>query len=176
MALTACAWCGVEAFVKNWRFKGHGKHCCDRKCSAKFRIARGLGTPSVDQGVIEHIQFEYEQRSSTIEEIAVKFGYSKSRIFQLAKKNGWIKHQRTVAVRTIYRKMASIKVGRELIRGEHVHHIDGVITNNVLDNLHVFSNAKKHTQCHGSLERAAFELYRRGLIRFDPNKGEYFLA
>jgi len=176
MISSACAWCHVPIKIKEYRFKGHKAHCCSVGCSGKYRIKRGLGPPSVSNSdMLSKIQFWYEQRDKTIVEIAFEFKYSRSLILLLARKHGWIKFQRTPHIRTTYRKAAEKKIGRKLIRGEHVHHKDGLITNNEPTNLHVFPNAKKHTESHGSLERVAFELYRQGVIGFDDQSGTYFL-
>lgn len=176
MAITACAWCGAETWVKEYRFLGHGKHCCDYKCSADFRQHRDLGHKGKFSPVeINNIQSDYEKTTQSMFELALKYGCSRSTIWALAKTGKWIKFQRTQANRTVYRKVAAKKLGRPLVKGEQVHHIDGLISNNSPDNLFVFRSAKKHSEAHGSLERIAFGLYRAGLIGFDDQSGTYFL-
>jgi len=32
---TECICCGKSFIIKNWRFKGHGKHCCSTECNRK---------------------------------------------------------------------------------------------------------------------------------------------
>lgn len=177
MIETACGGCGNIFLVRNYKFKNHGKHCCSKNCVGTYRIKMGLGPPASSKfDKLYLIQREYETKNKTIKKIASKFKYSGSRILQLAKKYGWIKFQRSESVRVKYRKAAVIKMGRSLNRGEHVHHIDGLIVNNDIGNLHVFADARKHAECHGSLERVAFELYRQGLIKFNSEKGEYEMS
>ncbi len=61
-------------------------------------------------------------------------------------------------------------------RGQIVHHIDGNPLNNEAANLHVFEDAKDHAIAHRSLEKLAFQLYRDGVVLFDPQAGVYRLA
>ena len=57
---------------------------------------------------------------------------------------------------------------------EVVHHIDGIKISNSLDNLYL-CNRTTHRNTHHSLELCAFELYRRGLIKFDKKTGSYYV-
>lgn len=66
------------------------------------------------------------------------------------------------------------EIGRVLESNEVVHHIDGIKTSNSLINLYLCNRAT-HRNVHHSLELCAFELYRKGLIKFDKNKGNYFI-
>lgn len=59
--------------------------------------------------------------------------------------------------------------------GEQIHHIDGNKQNNEISNLVLCSDTKDHRLLHGSLERAAFELVRSGVIKFDIEKKIYHL-
>jgi predicted DNA-binding protein len=56
----------------------------------------------------------------------------------------------------IHRAVAEEKMGRKLLPGEVVHHIDGDKTNNSPENLQVMSNSD-HVKLHG--------LIRRGVVR-----------
>jgi hypothetical protein len=58
------------------------------------------------------------------------------------------------------------KIGRSLVDGELVHHIDGDKFNNTLDNLYLCSSMSHHREIHNSLEFVAFELLRKGIIQF----------
>ena len=75
----------------------------------------------------------------------------------------------------LHRFNAEKKIGRQLLPTEPVHHIDGNKLNNSLENLYVCSNKQKHGYIHASLESVAFELVKSGLIKFDEDKGEYYL-
>jgi len=66
------------------------------------------------------------------------------------------------------------EIGRVLESNEVVHHIDGIKISNSLDNLYL-CNRTTHRNTHHSLELCAFELYRRGLIKFDKKTGSYYV-
>lgn len=53
-----------------------------------------------------------------------------------------------------HRLMAEKKLGRYLKPKEEVHHIDFDISNNSLDNLHVFKNKSEHTAYHNMLRNS----------------------
>ena len=75
----------------------------------------------------------------------------------------------------IHRKVASEKIGRELKNIEPVHHVNGDKLDNNPDNLFVCSDKRHHGIVHNSLEQAAFEFVKRGLIEFNHETGTYFL-
>lgn len=66
-------------------------------------------------------------------------------------------------------------IGRQLVKGELVHHIDGQRDNNLIDNLYLCSGHKEHKQIHGQLERVAYSLVRNGVIIFDKTDGLYYI-
>jgi hypothetical protein len=117
----------------------------------------------------------YKRTTHTVESIARMCGVSRSTIFLYARAKKWRKFVRVPAVRTRYRNAAQMKIGRKLIKWEQVHHIDGDIENNAHDNIQVFPNAKEHTACHGSLERCAFRLFKKGVISWSQKNKSYYL-
>ena len=48
----------------------------------------------------------------------------------------------------LHRKIFENHIGRELVRGEVVHHIDFVKTNNKIENLYLCKNASEHASIH----------------------------
>lgn len=58
---------------------------------------------------------------------------------------------------------------------EVVHHINGIKSDNRLENLHVYTNNSDHFYGHASLHEIALQLNRIGLIGFDKNTGRYCL-
>ena len=48
-----------------------------------------------------------------------------------------------------HRKVAELKLGRQLKPGEVVHHIDGNKRNNHPDNLMIFESQAEHARWHG---------------------------
>lgn len=66
-------------------------------------------------------------------------------------------------------------LGRKLEKGEVVHHIDGNKTNNNLDNLDLCT-VQEHNKCHSASEGLVFELYKKGLVRYDRKQKLYFVV
>lgn len=70
---------------------------------------------------------------------------------------------------------AENKIGRKIIKGEIVHHINGDKKNNNFNNLYVCKNKKEHRLLHDNLEKMAMELVKLGVIKFDENNIKYFI-
>jgi hypothetical protein len=66
-------------------------------------------------------------------------------------------------------------IGRTLVQGELIHHIDGQRDNNDIDNLHLCSGHKEHKLIHGQLEKIAYTLVQNGVILFDKIQGIYYI-
>lgn len=60
--------------------------------------------------------------------------------------NAYIKYRQI----HLHRIVAEEKLGRPLLKGEIVHHIDGNKKNNSIDNIHVFSSQSEHAKHHFS--------------------------
>ncbi len=174
MPILNCAWCNKETEIRQYRIKPGVSNCCSSKCSAKLRVSKGVfDHMALTSEKIAALEFDYFRTPLTLEAIAEKHDVSRSAISRYAKLRHWKKFQRTATNRTLYRRAAAKKLGRNLRHGEHVHHIDGHQPNNEPGNLHVFSGPKEHSECHASLEEAAFILFRKGLIRFNAKTGRY---
>lgn len=63
-------------------------------------------------------------------------------------------------------------IGRYLLRGEQVHHIDFNRKNNDISNLYVCSKSD-HMKLHRKLDTLVGVLLEKGLIRFDREEGQY---
>lgn len=63
-------------------------------------------------------------------------------------------------------------LGRNLERGEVVHHIDGDKLNNGLENLYLMENGG-HTRTHQTLQHIGYQLVRAGLVYFDHETSSY---
>ena len=87
-----------------------------------------------------------------------------------AAKSGFVLEHIVVAEKKIGRKLKYY--GRNHSNNEIIHHIDGCRTNNSPDNLFITNN-KNHRKLHYSLEKMAYELFRKGKIIFDNKKGLY---
>ncbi len=71
-------------------------------------------------------------------------------------------------------KVMQDHLGRKLIKGEIIHHIDGNKENNKIDNLDLCTQTQ-HNQCHALSEEIVFELYKKGLVGYDSTTKRYFL-
>jgi len=66
--------------------------------------------------------------------------------------------------------------GFDLIEhGWYIHHINGVKDDNSPKNLCAIPTNSQHKKIHRQLEQVAFELVRRGVIRFDMHTCKYFI-
>jgi len=81
--------------------------------------------------------------------------------------NGWgnYKKEHVVIVQKI--------LGRKLIGQEQVHHINGIKTDNDVDNLLLVKDSSEHRDIHNSLYQIAYNLIDKKLIHFDHNKKQY---
>lgn len=79
--------------------------------------------------------------------------------------------------KTVYthRKNMEEKIGRKLLSGEIVHHIDGNKSNDDIDNLFLCKDNSEHQHLHNSLECIAYQLVQNGTIKFNYETGEYYL-
>jgi hypothetical protein len=75
----------------------------------------------------------------------------------------------------VHIEVAEEKLGRKLKEKEMVHHIDGNKLNNHHNNLYVCRDRKEHQQIHSDLEKVAFQLIQKGIIKFDHQVGTYYI-
>lgn len=80
-------------------------------------------------------------------------------------------HERTVYEHTLVMEKY---LGRPMLPGELVHHIDDNKSNNNIENLYL-TDHKGHRKCDLSLQQLGYKLYKLGLIKFDKITGVYNL-
>lgn len=120
-------------------------------------------------------------------EIAKILGTSEGIVFRRRKQMGLIKKTREPFIQSgyrqryengkriwIHRENAEKKIGRKLKISEPVHHVNGDKLDNSFENLYVCRDRSEHGNVHDSLEKVAFDLYKKGLIKFDHNTGKYY--
>ena len=64
-------------------------------------------------------------------------------------------------------------VGRLLVKGEMVHHIDLNKINNLDSNLFLCNDRKHHNLVHSSLQNVGYEMVRTGVLHFDDKTCTY---
>ena len=95
---------------------------------------------------------------------------------KLAKENKKrIKKERKKKRDMSYKDIARKFLGRDLLPGEHVHHINCDPLDNSPKNLYV-CNATNHWIAHGSLLPIVKPLLESGIIVFDTENGVYILT
>ena len=72
-----------------------------------------------------------------------------------------------------HRKIIERFIGRNLLKTERVHHIDGDKTNNDISNLCLLSTESEHAKLHKQLEQVAMQLLKKGIIYFDYKEKMY---
>lgn len=65
-------------------------------------------------------------------------------------------------------------LGRQLKKGEVVHHIDGNKTNNELSNLDLCT-VQEHNACHGKTKDLIFKLFNMGIVGYNKVMKSYFI-
>lgn len=83
------------------------------------------------------------------------------------------KGKRYTGILLAHRVVMEESIGRSLVDGEVVHHIDGDKSNNARGNLHLFGNSSEHRKAHVSLEHMLPDLLKRNVIRFNSDRGVY---
>lgn len=67
-------------------------------------------------------------------------------------------------------------LGRQLLKGEMVHHINGIRTDNRISNLFLCKNKAEHSLIEASCQTLVKELYISGLVKFNKERLCYELV
>lgn len=67
-------------------------------------------------------------------------------------------------------------LGRNIRRGEVVHHVNGDRADNQIENLYLCESHLHHQRIEGQLKQLFRTLLKDGLVRFNHAKGEYEIA
>lgn len=172
-ALVSCDDCGQQRSVRREsRLKEPGnKHRC-KSCNGKHR-ARALHeiTPSPNLGRTSpfkgKVRGPYKEPMTT--SYIDSYGYRQIWCGRFEGSRG-----RKDGYRAEHHLVAEDAIGRSLLPGEVVHHIDGNKLNNSPENLYVCSGSKEHRGIHNQLESIAMKLVKDGTIVW--NDGEYMVA
>lgn len=145
---TACSNCKNPMLRRTQHSKAEYRPVCSIECKSEQIIKehhgrRGLKILGSDQGAYVLVRNRNHPR---------------------ANKGGTVREHILVAEKMI---------GRPIKRGEHVHHIDFVKTNNDEANLFVCATQSVHNLAHRSLNNCVADLLRSGALTFDRSKGIY---
>jgi len=72
-----------------------------------------------------------------------------------------------------HRMIIESDIGRQLQKGEVIHHIDGCKSNNKLENLLLCSTQREHNEIHTQMEIFVERLIRKGKVYYDKEKKEF---
>jgi hypothetical protein len=153
--IRVCDECADEKKVSYWGVKNKTTHLCS-SCSNKqaFELKKDGYKPW-------NIGKTYQKCSGN--SYINQHGYKLYYIGDKSYKGGYVSEHRIVV---------ELSLGRRLKKGEVVHHIDGNKQNNNASNL-LLTDKSNHKQVHHSLEKLAFNLVQKGLIKFENNN--YFI-
>ncbi len=173
-----CDGCGNKFLRAPAHINGERVTCCSFEC-VHIALKKTGYRPKriIDGDRLDEMRDCYENTALPIHKIASRFSASRDVVQRRAKEFGWKrKFSRPSSTRKSYRDAAEIKVGRKLRPYEQVHHVNGLISDNGDKNIHVYPDAKSHSQGHKSLERCGLELMNKGLIYFCHRSGRYKLT
>lgn len=148
--------------VRNGKYDINAKSYC-KTCISKI----GLNKLASLAGYESKVKNIFEPKIGSV--VIDKEGYPQIYIGKsYPYRNGGYTHIRE------HQYVMEMHLGRALVPGEVVHHIDGNKTNNNLDNLYLTS-VQEHNKLHAESESIIFALVKQGLVKFNRNIGRYEL-
>lgn len=145
MIKTVCAWCGKE--IQTYPSKLKPKNFCSRKCLANY--SNKTKNPDGYQNLKDYTGVSKHMTKLNQELNPHRMTFSTRAKLSMARRGmGEGKtYTKSFGVHT-HRIVAARKIGRKLLPGEVVHHIDGNKRNNHPENLMVFRTQAEHAKWH----------------------------
>lgn len=141
-----CDFCGAEIWKYPSTIRKH--NFCSRACLASFssKTKNPLGYAALKNyaGMSQNMKRLNAVLNPNRMTPAVRLKLRKARLLTPAERKSYPK----LFGRHLHRIVAELSIGRELKRGEVVHHIDGNKQNNDPENLMVFSSQAEHAAWH----------------------------
>lgn len=150
-----CEYCGKE-FIDR---RTVDRRYCSRECNGKALSENNTETVSCARCGEEFVRVKSSSQMFCSRECSNLFdaGYEDAKDFPERSAHR-------------YRQVAEEKIGRDLMPGETVHHINMDCSDDRPENVHVFPNNQQHHWAHGTLNGCVKTLMELDFLRFDGEK------
>lgn len=157
--LIRCDWCGREFTRDTSALKGKKHHFCCRKCLADFsnksKNPKKYSDLKDSTNASKHMSELNRQLNPTRMSKEIRAKLRKAHL-----NSGKGKTYSKFYGKPEHRVVAEAMLGRSLLPGEVVHHIDGNKRNNAANNLRVFSSQAEHVKFHAECDWFLKEIER----------------
>lgn len=150
MVKTVCAWCGKEIQVYPCKLKP--RNFCSRKCLADYSNKEKNPEGYLKLKSYENMSKHMSQLNRELNPDRMVFS-TRAKLSVAHRGTGHGKSYTKSFGQHTHRMVAERILGRKLLPGEVVHHIDGDKRNNRPENLMVFESQAEHVRWHKEHER-----------------------